>query len=289
MMRRVAHGTAILLGLAAGAAAVVTTSCDSLNGLSGGEGRDAAVSPDGPDEGGMHDSAPSPDAQADATPDAGTFCATHQGHTLCDDFDEPGFRDVWSGGMVVTGGGSLFQDPDASVSPPYSLGAEMPASPTGISSALTTVFEGLPNAINFSFDLWIVEAGSSGAAVAEVLLPSGQQFSIVLRGSGPVTLVLEEATRNADGGTNYDDVPGILFTLATGQWYPVTVALELAGSSGGMVSVKVGDAGPLSGVPTDLPMLMGTSVRLSTGVADYGDEPLGAWTVRLDNFIADLK
>jgi hypothetical protein len=310
-MRRVGRRADVLFALAMGTAGAVAASCSldaGLDGLTGGRppgvpdsGSDVAPGPDASDDGngsgsdsttldsGAPDSTMPLDAPADVAVD-GPFCATHTTYTFCADFDEPGYQDAWTLGTLINPPGNMFQDPNAFTSPRFSLAAEKFAGDSGATTVLVTTLSPLTPALEVAFDLWVVQAGTSGALVAEVQLPD-QTFVVLLKGAGPVTLTIDESSRNAEGGISYGNVPGVSFSLATGAWYHVTVDFEFIGSSGGNpaggnVAVTVGDAGTLSGTPT-LPVdLSGTSLQLHAGIADWTNPPFGAWLVRLDNFVA---
>jgi hypothetical protein len=306
-MRRIARRGAIGLGLALWLAGAAASSCSldaGLGGLTGGKtgnpdgGMDATLGPDAPDSGGggPSDSFVPGDslteAEGSAPPmDAQTFCAANPGHSLCDDFDEPGFRDVWNQGLTLTDGATLGQDPDAYTSPPYSLGVVKPTTQTAQTAFLTEKFTDQPNEIDMSFDLWIVEAGNTGAAIAELVISNGQIFAVVLKGLNPITFEISQSVHGPDGGIEYGDVPNVTFSLATGRWYHVALTFLLVGINGdGMVSAGVGDAGSLSGIPVFAPSAPpGTTFDLRAGLADYASTPFGSWTVRLDNFVADTK
>jgi hypothetical protein len=296
------------LGLTLWLAGTAASSCSldaGLGGLTGGKtgepdgGADAMLGPDATDAGGggpsdsfvPGDTLTEADGSSPPPLDAQTFCAANPGHSLCDDFDEPGFRDVWNQGLTLTDGATLAQDPHAYTSPLFSLGVAKPVTQTAQTAFLTDKFTEEPNEIDMSFDLWIVEAGSTGAAVAELVISNGQIFAVVLKGFNPVTLDISQSVHGPEGGIEYGDVPNITFSLETGQWYHVALTFLQTGISGdGMVSADVGDAGLLSGIPVFAPSLApGTTFDLRAGLADYSSTPFGAWTVRLDNFVADAK
>ena len=97
------------------AAVAFAFSCADTSGLAGA--KDGA---DGGDAATVEDAASLPDAVSDASPDAGSgFCATHPGHTFCDDFDDGDLAARWSSVFGVRG--APLRDDAGATSPPFAL------------------------------------------------------------------------------------------------------------------------------------------------------------------------
>ena len=63
-------------------------------------------------------------ADAIVITDAGNdapFCATHMGHTFCEDFDEPGFETRWNGVVTIPDASTAVESDASSVSAPNEL------------------------------------------------------------------------------------------------------------------------------------------------------------------------
>jgi hypothetical protein len=90
-------------------------------------------------DGGSNGTDAQPDVTADGAPTDGPggFCATHPGHTFCDDFDLSEPATIWN--RVATPRGTLRRDGDASVSAPFSLLATSAPGDAGLFEAASVV------------------------------------------------------------------------------------------------------------------------------------------------------
>jgi hypothetical protein len=229
------------------------------------------------------------DTSFDTSAEATSFCARNPGHTLCDDFDEPGFADVWSRGFLLKAdGSSVSQDPEASVSPPDSLRASLPESTTAGLAELGTLFSVLPSSAHLEFDLQVVTTGTiASIAVASFSTKNEFNYTLTVQDSAPVLHVNVRVPD--DGGAHYQNISSIHLDISAGQWHRVTFDVGLSGTDGG-VTLSVADAGTQSGYPPSPLELSGTTLGLDIGAAHYGlSTPYAAWTVLIDNVIVDLE
>ncbi len=136
----------------------------SLTGLTGPGGdaandtelTDAPLS-DGPN---VTDSQPANDAPssdaADAgdASDAGGFCATHPGHTFCEDFDEPNFQTRWDN-ISASAGATLVADNSKSVSPPNEMLASVSVPANGSAHAYAMKHFTTANTIKIAAEMMV--------------------------------------------------------------------------------------------------------------------------------------
>jgi hypothetical protein len=122
---------AIVVACATTFACALFPNLSSLSESDGGQATDAA------DANNASDVALDADGgDATAVTDAGSdasFCATHTGHTFCEDFDEPGFATRWSGVVTSQAGSTAVESDASSASAPNELltTATFPASTSG--------------------------------------------------------------------------------------------------------------------------------------------------------------
>jgi hypothetical protein len=257
-------------------------------------GGTADVSNDGPST--SHDSGSVVDAPGDAT---GTgWCATHPGHTFCEDFDESpnvtAFLGTWST-FQQTGGIFKF-DTSGAPSAPNALEA------TGTNSAKVVVLKTFPisrtaTKVRMDFDLRINSSGSVGllSAAGLAALAFGSSisdgFASIAIANGPALSAAWAAS--ADAGTAADagtfKASNATGTFpATGVWaarYGIEVDYS---ASGGCVQIFEGPT-PLLSSCLALPPTLAHPTVVSVVVGDYtaGFGNTGSIDVEFDDVTFD--
>jgi hypothetical protein len=260
MMRRAlvarcgASAAFLLLAAFAGCSLLVDT-----NGLTGSQPHDAGPTPDGT-----------------ATGDAGC------GHALCDDFDDgPIGGPPWTG-QILSGGGSLRLDFDASVSPPASLLASCPGA-EGL-ARLVWATDGGAKTIACAFEL-LLDAAPSGGDEHELFqilfdAPQGKLngYNLSLHASSTETHVIEYADL-PDGGSMYNSFP--FAPPPYGRWTLVEMRVDLASPN---VTLAVAGANVVAQALTPASGIRGQSVRI--GMQIYGGG--SAYSAHFDDVRCDV-
>jgi hypothetical protein len=271
-------------------APAIVTSCLDFSSLSSSDS-DAAVDGSVADSPiAVNDAATLPDSSFDAGSEAG-FCASNPGHTLCDDFDTPDFLSDWNSATVLTPGSKVSQDPLLFVTPPYSLNATTAYIDASTSAWVVARYQQIPGRIAISFDLNIATAGDTAVALTELLLPNGYAYAIRLQAPAPLYLTIQQVVPpTTDGGpTRYLGVASVNFMVQTGQWYHVAVELPISGADAGNVTASFNGAAAISVAPPVQPTFADGGITLQAGVANDSAPPFSAWSIRLDDYVFDLK
>ena len=79
------------------------------------------------------------------------------------------------------------------------------------------------------------------------------------------------------------------FLITPGQWYHVSIELPISGADAGDVIASLNDAAAVSAMPAVEPTFDAGSITLQAGVGSFSSIPYTAWSVRLDNYVVDLK
>lgn len=220
-----------------------------------------------------------------------TFCASHPGHTICDDFDDVDYLAPWNEPEIETSDATIGQDPLAFVSAPYSLDTEIPESPDAASVAFVqTKFASIPSWFRIELDFQLVAGGTSTVSIANVLLPNNVSYTMRLASPSPPILQLVEVTRNDAGAAVYQSLPGVSYVVEIGRWYHVVVQLGLRGADAGEVDVTFADASTsVEQAPSAFSFEPSSTFQLQTGVSSFSAAPFHASSVRIDNYVVDTE
>jgi hypothetical protein len=283
-MRKRGARIVILLGVAM--SPFIAASCLDFSSLGGGA--DASDAPFQSDSLGLEQDAIGSDAGStfDAGPDAG-FCASHPGHTLCDDFDDPGYLALWNQPRDLNNDGAIDQDPVVFLSPPYSLEAQMGQADGPSYAYLVTKFAQVPNALRIEFDFFLASGGNSTISLANILLPGSVSFTLKLTEPSPPLFQMVEVTRD-DAGVVYSNLANVSYIVEIGQWYHVIVNFDLLGADAGEVDVTFNHGTQVTdqaAVPLSLDA--SSAYQIQAGAGSFSSTPYLSSSVRLDNFLVD--
>jgi hypothetical protein len=212
---------------------------------------------------------------ADATADVDAGCR----HDLCEDFEEhPLGASPWTGESVTTGG-SLTLDPDASVSPPYSLRASLNSN-VGLAEARLAWRVGRAvRGVSCSFWMRVDQAGVNDFEALRVLFEdtpgtgvTDYNVSIHL---GPPRVI------ESSGGLLNAGYP--FAAPDTGLWreYKLTVSL----SPPSQITLAIGG---LQVLKADLSPPSSSSPGMTLWIGAWEDQG-GDWTLHFDDVTADLQ
>lgn len=274
------------LALALPAGLVACSLLYGVDGLSGGaspEGDGAPGDGFGPDgimqEAGNLDSTTLPDADAAASLDGSSACATP--HTFCDDFDDGGLGARWD--LQRNTQGSLALDTTTSVSPARSL--RVVADPSDASGAdydivLRKTFSGAFSGIHCEVDVLTDSATPP---------QTGSGFGINVSGSGTDYLVvwdLDEARLLEEQGPAVTSHPIAL--PKSGQWTRIAVELAADTDAGpGQLTLSY-DGKQVASFPSLGQPSNASAVSFDLGLA-LGYSPLSnPWHINYDNAWCDL-
>jgi hypothetical protein len=263
-------------------AALATSAACSLTSLSGltGGGADAADSSDAAETG------PSSDASSPGDTnllDAGApFSCDAQAYAICEDFTDPTFLNHWT--STSNRNTAVAQrDTTAFVSPPASLRAAVPASPTTSAETMLKKTVSLtPQRVEIAFDLFVDTqgAGAGPVAVARLSLGGGNEVAVTVGSTPSLHFNLEESVP-LDGSQFYGSFlpSGVAFPAAT--WVRATVVLSFTGTGTVTGSVAVGSNS--ASASATHPVTLSSAFEFNLGVQHYSNAPFDAWVVHFDD------
>jgi hypothetical protein len=169
---------------------------------------------------------------ADADADAATtgWCATHPGHTFCEDFDEPNFQARWTGTTVPTDA-SVVESDASSVSPPNELLVTVPV-PASASPADAYTYKHFATAKTAKIQLQLMANWTGLATLDPVVVelnppPSGYKHYDI-----HVDVADDHLGNNYtpnDGGANVNT--DTTFTNPFQAWHNLEIDLDLTKST----------------------------------------------------------
>lgn len=254
----------------------------ALDGLSG---NDAAV--DAPFDATQADTSTdgtvdAGDAAADVSPQR--FCATLDGATFCDDFDDLDAAAFSKWAFVESSEGGTLGLVDAALSPPYALGITLdPSTGTGQPvENLQANFATLGHA-HMVYDIAFDVLDTTTSSRLELCMFSVSVGSSILNvrlvaSSGGLTTTA--AVYAPDGAVSYPSL-GNTATPSTGVWHHVDMSLDLT-QTPATVSASI-DGLPYAGDAGIPGATFGPGpLSLVAGVY-YGTQPTTGWKLRIDN------
>ncbi len=257
----------------------------NLSGLSGDAGSADVSSPDvTTDAAPSHDAAP--DAPGDVGPDAPPpgFCATHTGHTFCEDFDEPSFAARWTGVSTSSSAVTLAESDAGWVSPPNELLASTPF-PASSGAPYAFAFEHFATAKSIKVQVELFVSTGSLQEIDPLLIafnppPVGYSYYDIHIDSGDGHLGYNFTP---EGGTNSNT--DLSFVTPLDAWHAFEVDVDLNTSAvqifvDGVSTLDATLAEPLS--PTAFDLQLGVVRGLAGATATTG-------VVQVDNVLVDTQ
>ncbi len=269
---------------------VVLGACGLFPDLSGLTG-DASV--DASTQDSSVDAVPPGDARLDTTTDspssadsgldaAAGYCATHTGHTFCEDFDEPNFEARWTGVSQVADA-SVVESDAGFVSPPNELlaTATFPAN----SGASAYAYKHFATATTIKIQLEMLVATAGLVQIDPLMIffnppPAGYTHYEIHIDSGDGHFGYNYTP---DGGANTN--PDVSFTTPVGAWHAFEVDIDMTTSS---VQVLVDGVSQVN--TTLLATVSPTAFDLRVGVVSgLGGVTAATGALQFDNVVVDTK
>jgi hypothetical protein len=269
---------------------VVLGACGLFPDISGLTGGDAGIDASTQDAG--VDAMPPVDARLDTTTDSPSsvdsgigdagYCATHTGHTFCEDFDEPNFESRWTG-VQTTAGASVVESDAGFVSPPNELLATATFPASSGAAAYAYKHFATANSIKIQLEMLVTMAGLPQIDPLMIFFnppPAGYTHYEIHIDSGDGHFGYNYTP---DGGTNTN--PDVSFTTPIGAWHAFEVDIDMTTSN---VQVLVDGVSQVN--TTLLATVSPTAFDLRVGVVSgLGGTTAATGIVQVDNVLVDTK
>jgi hypothetical protein len=254
----------------------------SFDDLRGGSASDAGDA----DDAVVADTASSSDGPVDAGVDSwidpATWCGQQPKHDLCDDFDQAGLGERWSGLSAVNG--TLTLDMAAAQSRPFAL---LAVSEAGVVPDLRLkVTRPTLHDVTCEFEVHLDELGPTGTsstlAIFEIIVkPTDFRDYFIRIQIGTIDWIFNDYGQLPDGGEFFHNYP--IPTLGTGEWRKVKIAYDLGGGNGS-VAIQFQDK-PVFTQALRTPQ----QGSYTLGVGGHSLNPMVASSkVRIDNVACDF-
>lgn len=298
-MNRMRSVYGLAVGLLFGTGIGACTSTLDFNSVStGGDG--GAQKDSGSQSSGDDDDSSGDDAGAGG--DA-SFCnlAVNKTKTFCDDFDGKDIGEVWDGTEANTNG-AVSDDDVSAFSKPKSLLSKtsaITATGEGVRAVAKKAFsnvEGKAITVSVEFEMNVQSFDqNSGALMTGFAMLLGQDNDYVeivmnVKSTGTaVVLQVAESGQNPDGGTPYALHGPFTARPKINGWTKIKFEVDIndvTGTTGNQLRFFVDDNRQVN-EKLQIPMKSATP-RMELGVG-WAQAPASAWSVRYDNFTADVS
>lgn len=297
-MNRMRSVYGLAVGLCFGMGIWACTSTLDFNSVStnadGGTKKDSGTQPSGDDD----DSSTGDDGGT-----GGTFCAqaANKSKSFCDDFDGKDIGEVWDG-TEFNSNGAVTDDDVSAFSKPKSLLSKTSAiTATGegvraVAKKAFSNFDGKAITVSVEFEMNVQSFDqNSGALMTGFAMLLGQDndyveivMNVKSTGTG-VVLQVAESGQNPDGGTPYALHGPFTARPKVNGWSKIKFEVDIkdvTGTTGNQLRFYVDDARQVND-SLKVPMKAATP-RMELGVG-WAQAPSDAWSVRYDNFTADVS